>query len=71
MSKILDYRALDTRVLVVAVEGEIHDWTAYIGAVNGRSHVEEIESVAAHGTKLPKNLALAMFTSLKSLSWRD
>ena len=71
MGKIIDYKALDTHVLVVAVEGEIHDWTAYIGAVNGQRHVEEVESVAAHGTKLPKHLALAIFPALKSLSWRD
>jgi hypothetical protein len=33
----MEWRALDARVLVVAVEGYGHDWTAYIGAVPGKN----------------------------------
>ena len=35
------WRALDIRVIAVAKEGFVHDWAAYIGAVEGNNHEEE------------------------------
>ena len=62
--------ALDSRVIAVAVEGGIGDWSAYIGAVEGRNHDEEWEEVARHGTKLPREVAELLFPDFKHLVWR-
>ena len=52
--KRLEWRILDKSVLVVAVEGTVKDWAAYIGAVDGdaveRDHWKEALEVHAHGT---------------------
>ena len=65
-----DWKALDRRVLVVAVEGYAHDWAAYIGAVEGKNHVEEVEEVARHGSKLSRELAEFLFPHFKDLHYR-
>jgi len=56
-----EWKALDTRVIVVAVQGAIGDWSAYIGAVQGDNHELEWIQVANEGSKLPRRLAEAVF----------
>ena len=56
-----EYRALDSKVLVVALAGDALDWVAYIGAVNGISHKEEALCVAKHGTKISEKMATLLF----------
>lgn len=55
------YRAIDTKVLIVAVINEhkkgYGDWAAYIGVVPGECHDIEKENVASYGTKLDKTVA--------------
>ena len=63
--------ALDSKVIVVAVEGEVKDWAAYIGAVNGNNHFEEYPYVMNRGTKLPQRVAEILFPEFKCLRWRD
>jgi hypothetical protein len=66
-----DYTALSRRVLAVAIEGEVHDWAAYIDAVAGEDFSKEWMEVARHGSKLPKEVAEIYFPEFKSLRWRD
>lgn len=66
----MNYVVLDTRVIAVAIEGEAHDWAAYIGAVEGNNHSQEYKEVAEHGNKLPKYVAEILFPDFKKLSWR-
>jgi hypothetical protein len=70
--KRLEYRALDTKVLAVAVEGAVGDWACYIGAVKGWNHHKEMKDVAAHGNKQSEELARLMFSRepWKSLRYR-
>jgi len=68
MSKIADWRALDSRVLVVAVR-RIDGWCAYIGAVPGESHERELQDVKDHGNKLPESIALAIFPRFKGIEY--
>lgn len=62
--------ALDNKVLVVAVEGAVKDWAAYIGAVEGENHAREYHKVRDHGSKLPKAIAELLFPDFKKLKWR-
>jgi len=73
MTKKMEYRALDSKVLVIAVEGYAGDWSAYIGAVRGERHDEEYLDVADYGNKLSEKIARAIFPyePWKSLVWRD
>jgi len=71
MSDILEYRALDYKVLAVAVAGGIGDWTAYIGAVEGKDHDLESNVVARKGSKLPQRVAELLFPGQKKLHWRN
>lgn len=64
------YRALATRVLAVAVPGEIGDWAAYIDAVPGRDHSEEYKEVMHHGCKMDKRIAATLFDSLDPEKYR-
>ena len=66
----VQWLALDSKVLVVAVQGEMKDWAAYIGAVPGEKHDLEWQQVARRGTKLPKAVALLLFPTWKKLRWR-
>lgn len=65
-----EWMALDMRVLVVAREGGIRDWAAYIGAVPGEDHDLEWEEVARHGSKLSEELARVLFPSFRRLRYR-
>lgn len=64
------YIALDSKVLAVAVEGSVSDWTAYIGAVEGMSHEHEWQAVKDNGSKLRKEVAEVLFPDFKELAWR-
>lgn len=70
ISKILEVKALDSKVLAVAVEGSVGDWAVYIGAVPGHNHEVELYEVVDNGSKLSRNLAEAMFPHYKHLQWR-
>ena len=65
-----DWKALDRRVLVVAVEGYANDWAAYIGAVAGKDHQKEWLDVRDHGSKLPREVAEVLFPNFKDLHYR-
>lgn len=62
-------KALDMRVLCCAktrIEGA---WAAYIGAVPGRSHDQEQESVWNEGAKLAEEIALAIFPEFAGIPY--
>ena len=64
-------QALDRKVLVVALEGEVNDWSAYIGAVEGNNHSQEWQEVARTGTKLDREIAEILFPYFKqNFKWR-
>jgi hypothetical protein len=67
-----EWRVLDTRVIAVASQGgRGDDWAAYIGAVKGDNHAEEWKDVLDHGTKLPREVAEAIFPHwAKNYTWR-
>lgn len=68
--KKIRYLALDRCVIAVAVEGEVQDWAAYIGAVLGNRHRDEWQRVAERGSKLSKEVAEILFPDFKHLKWR-
>ena len=65
-----EYRALDRRVLAIAVEGAVGDWAAYIGAVPGDNHEREYHLIMSNGTKLPENVAKLLFPGWVRMRWR-
>jgi len=65
------WKALDQRVIVVAIEGHANDWAAYIGAVAGKNHQEEWKEVLAQGSKLSRELAEFLFPEFKDLQYRE
>jgi hypothetical protein len=63
---------LDSKVIAVAVEGEVGDWSAYIGAVPGKDHTKEWQEILKHGTKLSRKVAEVLFPDFaKEFRWRD
>lgn len=58
-------RALDIRVLVVAHRRVEGSWCAYIKNVPGDNHMDELEEVSAHGSKLPEAVARAIFPHIE------
>lgn len=64
------WKSLAMRVIVVAVEGEVKDWAAYIDAVAGDNHIREWQEVRRRGTKLPREVAEILFPKFKHLEWR-
>lgn len=64
------YTALDRQVLVVAVPGEVGDWAAYIGAVPGKRHEDEVDAVAHAGTKLSLSMAKLLFPQFDPEQYR-
>lgn len=64
------HRALDRQVLIVAVPGGADDWAAYIGAVPGKSHDREVQSVAETGSKLLKETAAHFFPQFDPEKYR-
>jgi len=66
----VEWKALSCQVIAVAVEGEVGDWAAYIGAVDGRDHEKEWPEVAKYGAKLDRRIAEILFPQFKKLKWR-
>lgn len=53
-------------VEIVAVEGSVHDWAAYV-----ESPYQPFPDVRAHGSKLPREAAERLFPSwAKAYKWR-
>lgn len=67
------WRALDTRVLVVAKANPgVGDWAAYICPVAGVDHALEYGEVARHGSKVPLWMAERLFPGFAAqYQWRD
>lgn len=66
-----EYKALETHVIAVAVEGAVKDWAAYIGAVEGKNHEIESKKIARNGAKLPHAVAKVLFPEWEEkLDWR-
>jgi len=65
------WKALDQKVIVVAVEGYADDWAAYIGAVKGEDHETEWEEVKDHGSKLAREVAELLFPQFRELHYRE
>lgn len=63
MADILIWKPLDSKVIAVAVQrlDSPGAWRAYIGAVPGIRHSDEIQEVAAHGNALEEKVARAVF----------
>ena len=55
------YRALSSRVLVVATTRIECSWAAYCDAVPGSVHRDEWQYVLDHGAKLDESVARALF----------
>ena len=67
----VERKALDSKVIAVASEGYNNDWTAYIGAVEGKNHEDEWEGVLHNGTKLPQAIAEILFPEFATkYKWR-
>ena len=62
----VEVKALDSKVLAIAIEWTSGDWTAYINAVPGKSHADEWEHAMQHGSRLDKKIAFAIFPN-----WAD
>lgn len=71
--EIVDYRALESKVLVVAVAQEpIDEWCVYIGAVAGKNHADEYLGVKEYGNKIMHDLARILFPQFEDkYRWRD
>ncbi len=68
----IEIKALDTYVLAVAKEDYFgNDWSAYIAKVPGKQHDAEYQEVLAHGTKIEKAIAEAMFPRWKNKLYRE
>ena len=67
------YRVLDTKVIAVAVVTKgTDDWSAYIGAVEGKHHDSEWRKVAEKGSKITHDLARILFPDFnRKYTWRD
>ena len=68
MEEITKYKALDRNVLAVGKikytnkeDDEIFDWAVYIGAVEGKNHIDEYSRVFAIGSKMNIELACLLF----------
>ena len=66
----IEYTALHTRVLAVAVEGGIKDWAVYIGPVPGMRHSDEYREVMNSGCKCSEALAKCLFPGWTDLDYR-
>ena len=64
-STMMRYRALDSKVLAVAVKRVEGAWCAYIGAVPGDNHGREVEQVFKWGSKLSEDVAKAIFPGVE------
>ena len=70
--RIVRYISLASRVLAVATLGDIEDWTAYVDAVRGESHDNEVMEVTKYGEKLPFEIAKILFPEIAAkYKWRE
>jgi len=63
------WRALASKVLVVAATREIGEWAAYCDVVPGERHSEEYLPVLYHGCKLPEPVARVLFPEFTYLPY--
>ena len=68
---IVRYRALASKVLVVARTRVECAWAAYIDAVPGRGHYSEVEAVLDRGAKLDERIARVLFPDFKSVPYAE
>lgn len=72
--RVLDYNywnANGVGVCIVAKEGEVADWAAYIGADGGWRTEECVEWTIRHGCKLSRNQAHRWFPNLPIEAYRE
>ena len=69
MSELINWRALDRKVLVVAVKRIPGEWCAYIKDVPGENHERELENVKSYGSKLSRAVAVAIFPMYEDLPY--
>jgi len=69
MSEIINWKALDTTVLVVAVKRIPGEWCAYIKGVPGENHEKELPIVKSYGAKLSEKVALAIFPMYEGIPY--
>jgi len=69
VSEIINWKALHTKVLVVAVKRVEGYWVAYIKNVPGESHERELDEVKAYGAKLMESIALAIFPMYEGIPY--
>ena len=65
------YRALSSRVLVVASTRIEIAWAAYCDAVPGDRHEDEIAAVLSDGVKAPEMVARALFPQLRDIPYAE
>ena len=68
---IVTWRALSSRVLVVAKTRVECAWAAYCDAVPGINHANEVEEVTKHGAKLEEKFARALFPGMKEVPYAE
>lgn len=61
MSEIVNWKALDKNVLVVAVKRVTGEWAAYIKNTPGDNYEKELENVKRWGSKLSEGIARVIF----------
>ena len=72
MEQKIRYIALHSKVLVVAKEGIVKDWSAYCAPVPGECHEDEYMGVFGTGSKLPYNVAKVLFPDFdEEFEWRQ
>lgn len=58
---LIRYRALSSKVLVVAQTRIETAWCAFVDAVPGENHRDEFKAVASYGAKVDEKLARLLF----------
>lgn len=66
---VIMHRALSAKVLVVATTRVECAWCAYVDAVPGMNHREELEPVLRHGAKLEEFIARALFPEFEDVPY--
>ncbi len=65
----ITFRAISTKVIVVATTRVECAWTAYCDAVPGKSHRREFQRVLSHGSKLDEQTARALFPQFAAVEY--
>jgi len=68
--KVLQYEALASKVLVVAVQRQI-GWCAYCDAVAGENHEQEFQAIVYDGCKLLEKVARAIFPQYSNMIYEE